>query len=177
MNIQNLCDSVDDLKKLVLLNNCFSIKMQQTIMAELCCLSKLSLPMDGFQRVSSPIGPHSSLTIFDNELDISPLPDKMQVRGFIMCFGYPSLDANGETLPDTDKNVLVHMFNYQENSFAASACKMFSLLGNPTGSDKTKILNRLVVENTGNFTVNAEGLLLLVNKNGMTLAQGMATCC
>lgn len=177
MNINNLCDSVDSTKKLVMINNCFSVKMQQTVMAELCCLSNLALPMDGFQRVSSPIGPDGMFTVFDNELDISPLTDKMQVRGFVMCFGYPSLDANGDTLADTAKNLTLHLYDHNNAHFAMSACKAFMMLGNPTISDKTKLLNRLVIENTGNFTANVEGLLLLVNKDGMTLAQGAATCC
>lgn len=177
MNLYNVCDSVDDLKKLVLINNCFSVKMQQTIMAELCCMSKLSLPMDGFERLSNPVSAYGTLTVFDNELDVSPLSDKMQVRGMILCFGYPTLDANGDAMDDTNKNLIIHMYDKDNNTMAIPACKSFILLGNPVGSDTSKILNRLVIENTGNYTLNVEGLLLLVNKNGMVLTQGIATCC
>ena len=177
MDTQNICDSVDSIKKLVMLNNCFSVKMQQTILAELCCMSKLSMPMDGFTRVSSPILPYGTLDVFDNSLDISPLPNSMQVRGIILCFGYPSLDANGEKLLDNYKNTVLHIYNNVNAPFALPVCKSFILLGNPINSDPSTILNRMIIENTGNYTLNVEGLLLLVNKNGMTLPQGSSTCC
>ena len=176
-NIQNICDSIDSLKKLVLINNCFSVRMQQTIMAELCCLSKLSMPMDGFGRVSSVVAPHSSLEIFDNGLDVSPLSDNLQTRGIILCLGYPSLDADGNPMEDAYKDATLHIYDKAGNPFAMPICKTFILLGNPVISDTSKILNRMVLENTGNFTLSVEGLLLLVNKDGMTLPQGLATCC
>ena len=39
------------------------------------------------------------------------------------------------------------------------------------------ILNRVVVENVGNFTLNVEALLTTVNKDGMVLTQGQGSCC
>lgn len=181
MNIQNICDSVDTLKRLVLIGNngsaCFSVKTGQTIMAELCCLSKLSMPMDGFERVSNPIVSHDSYTVFDNALDISPLTNKMQVRGMILCFGYPALDDNGAALDDKVKNALLHVYDKDNNTMTIPACKSFILLGNPITSDPALVLNRLVVENVGDFTLTVEGLLILVNKNGMVLTQGSSSCC
>ncbi len=177
MDIQNLCDSIDNTKRLVLINNCFSVKMNQTILAELCCLSRLAMPMEGFERVSSPVAPHATLTIFDNGLDVSPLSDKMQVRGIVMCFGYPSLDAEGDTLLDEAKNVLIHLYDKDNNHFALPACKAFIHLCNPVGNNRAMVLNRVVVENVGNFTLNVEALLTSVNKEGMVLTQGQGSCC
>ena len=152
MNLQNLCDSVDTTKRLVLINNCFSIRMQQTILAELCCLSKLALPLEGYERISNIlVAQNDTLTLFDNGLDISPLSDKMQTRGIILCMTYPTLDADGVAVNDEDKNAILRVYDAQNNSFDIPICKTFVLLGNPISSDSTKILNRMVVENTGNY--------------------------
>lgn len=177
MNIQDVCNSVDTVKKLVMLNNCFSVKAQEVIMAQLCCLGKLSLPMDGFDRISTPVLPGGYYTVFDNGLDVSPLTAKMQTRGFILCFSYPQLDADGLTLDDTDKDMVAYLYDNSGNNLAIPVCKSFIILGNPAVSDTSKVLNKLVLYNPGNFTLNVEGLLLLVNSEGMVLPQDMTTCC
>lgn len=177
MNIQNLCDSIDSIKRLALVNNCFTVKMQQTVMAELCCLSRLAYPMDGFNRLSSPVVPYGSLELFDNGLDVSPLSDNMQARGIILCISYPAKDALGEDLMDRDKNAVLHMYDASGNSFDLPVCKTFILFGNPITTDTTKLMNRMIIENTGNYTIGLEGLVMLVNKNGMTLEQGEGGCC
>lgn len=177
MDINTLCDAIDGTKKLVMINNCFSVKMQSTILAEMCCLSHLSLPLEGFSMVSSPVAPAGFLEIFDNGLDVSSLTVENQVRGVIMCFGYPATDADGEALLDRYKNVKLHLYDGAGNHFVLPACKSFMHLCNPVGNDETMILNRLVVENFGNFTLSVEAMLLTVNKNGMTLALGASPCC
>lgn len=169
MNLQNICDSVDTLKRLALINNCFSVKMQQVVMAELCCLSRLAYPVDGFVRVSDPILPNETLLLFDNANDISPIPNKAQVRGMILCLHYPREDADGAVLPDAEKLVGLRIFNSTGVEFVLPIYNTFILLGNPITKDQTTILSRAVVENTGNFTISAEGLLLTVGKDGVQL--------
>lgn len=177
MNLQNLCDSIDNTKKLEMLDNCFVIKQSDTVLAELCCLSNISLPMGGFERVSSPVAASGTMTLFDNNLDISPVSGEAQVRGVIMCVTYPSLDANGEEIESKDKNVILHLYDKDNNHFELPIAKSFVSLGNPVTDDSSKVINRIVVENPGNFTPTVEALLLTTDSDGLSLTQTEGSCC
>ena len=176
MKLQNICDSVDNLKRLVMINNCFSVKMQQVVMAELCCLSKLAYPVDGFVRVSDPVMANESMLVFDNSNDISPVPNKAQVRGIILCIHYPREDSNGATLDDTKKVANLRIFNSADEEFVLPVYNTFILLGNPVSTDQTKILNRIIVENLGDYILDVEGLLLTIGKTGVQLTP-QQNCC
>lgn len=176
MDVNNICDSVDSLRKLVLVNNCFTVKMQQTVMAELCCLSRMSIPMDGFVRISQPVLPGEDFEVFDNELGVSPYVNGTQVRGVILCFSYPSLDADGDELEDADKSATL-LFYDMLGSLSLPVYKSFMLLGNTVTSDTAAVPNKLVVRNSGNFTLGVEGLLVVSNTEGTTLQQGSSICC
>ena len=145
-------------------------------MAELCCMSKLSLPMDGFERISQQVLPGKTLSLFDNGLDMSPIAE-MQARGIILCFSYPALNSSGASLNDSDKSTILRVYNASNATIDMPVHKSFILLGNPITSDETNILNRMLVDNTGDFTLGVEGLILLVNKDGVKLDANASCNC
>lgn len=175
MDISNICESLSAVKILIMLDDCFSVKFKEKILGELCCLQDLAYPMDGFRRISTKIHSNTQFEIFDNELDLSPQDDRLQGRGVILYMHYPTLDDNGDAVEDINKSVIVRLFNKALISFDVPVYNFFSYLNNPVTDDESKMLSMINIRNDNDYTVTLEGLVILINKDGVSVdstAQG-----
>lgn len=175
-NISNICSQLGAVRKLVMIDNCFSVKFKERVLSEMCCLRGLSYPLDGFNRISETIFPNSTYTVFDNGIDTSPADNKLHARGMAVYVHYPTIDDLGDEIDDADKNVFIKLYNRSNEYFTLPLYCFFSMLGNPITDDLDMILNAVEIINNNDFKVMIEGLVLLVNKNGVTLDSAAASC-
>jgi len=174
--LTNVCNSANNLKKLVMLDGCFSIQFKEKLLAELCCLNLLAYPLDGFERNSIKISGNSSEIIFDNEFELSPIIINDYVySGVIIYVHYPTYDAVGDTIEDAVKNVIVRVTD-KTTSFDIPIYNYFSFLSNPLTQDNNKLLNSLSVVNNNDFYVNLEFLSIKIPKDGVDLTALNSGC-
>lgn len=171
-----VCQGIDDLKKLIVLDSCFSIKMKEKILAELCCLKEMSLPVDGFKRISDSVAGGATFDLFDNMLDTSTSPPSTayQVRGVIFCLSYPKTDDAGTTIADTNKTATLRIYDKQLNTIDIPVYNFFAMTNNTVLTDTDKIINKMQVVNDSadpKFNIGIEGLLLLVNPTGVKITR------
>jgi hypothetical protein len=148
------------------IDNCVTIKLREKILAKLCLDGVIS-PVDGFTQVSEKVVSGETLLLFDNNLEATPLPNKQQVRGVFIIIKYPKKDDNSETIEDINKSIDIILTNHLGVSFTLPLYNFYSLLNNPVTSDITKLVSSISIENTNNYTITVEALLLLTDKTGV----------
>ncbi len=174
--LKNVCDSANNLKKLVMLDGCFSIQYKEKILAELCCLNLLAYPLDSFERNSLKINFDSSEVIFDNEFDLSPtVINDYLYSGAILYVHYPTYKPNGDVIDDATKNVIVRLGD-RTTTFDVPIYDYFSFLSNPLTNDNSKLLNSLSVVNNNDFSVTVELLSIKVPRDGIDLTAANSGC-
>ena len=177
MNINTLCSGINDLKKLIMLDNCFSVKFKEKILAELCCLKNLALPVDGFKRDSVQMQPGTSIDLFDNMLNASPSTVDPQTRGFLIYVHYPTLDINSAETVDDDKNMTLRVYNQYDDYVDVPFYCFFGMLGNTITSDNDNVINHVEILNPSDLmVVQVEMLMILVNKSGVKMGREGIGC-
>ena len=173
---QNICESANNIKKLVMLDGCFSIQFKEKILAELCCLNTMAYPLDGFERRSEKIAANSSLVVFDNEFDLSPtVINDFVYSGAIIYIHYPTYNSLGTEIEDGVKNSIITLGN-KLTTFDVPTYNYFATLANPLTSDNTKLLNSLSIVNNNDFYINVEILAIKVPKDGLDLTAAGSGC-
>lgn len=174
--IQNVCESNNDIKKLIMLNGCFSVKFREKILAELCCLNFMAYPLEGFERRSEKIKAETSLSLFDNSFDLSPaIINEYVYCGAIVYVHYPTYDSLGDLIEDADKNVKI-VLGDTSTTFDVPVYNYFSFLSNPVSGDNTKFVNTMEITNDNLFDVTAEILTIKIPKDGMDLTAAGTGC-
>lgn len=170
-----ICQGIDDLKKLIMIDGCFSIKMKEKILAELCCLKEMSLPIDGFKRISDTVSKNSVMDLFDNMNDAQGSPPRtaMQVRGVILCMNFPKLDDMGVSIPDDTKSIKIRFYDNALSTFDLPVYNFFATTNNTVLTDTSKLINKMQIVNDNSYDVNIEGLLLLVNPGGVKITRAI----
>jgi hypothetical protein len=178
MDILNICDRLGELKLLQLFDECFRINYKSDVLAEFCCLKDLSYPVDGFDRKIDVVAANTTLTIFDNNYDeVSPVNQAQLVSRAILLFvKYPVLDSNGEEIDEENKNVGLTLFDYNNNSFTIPLFNFWSWFGNTATDNKVNLLNKVELVNNNDFDITASRLVLLGNKDGVSLDNTYPGC-
>jgi len=169
MDINNICNSLSCVKIFSFIDNCITVKLREKILAKLC-LDGVNGPVDGFVQISEKVAPGEILTLFDNSLDQSPLPNKMQSRGIFVVVTYPSKDDNNETVDDTKKSSNIIVSNKLAESFALPVYNFYSLINNPVSENTAQYVNTTSIENPNDFSITVNALILLTNKTGVSTA-------
>jgi hypothetical protein len=173
---QNICESNNDIKKLIMLNGCFSVKFKEKILAELCCLNFMAYPLDGFERRSEKIKSGATLQLFDNSFDLSPdIVNDNVYSGAIVYIHYPTYDSDGILIEDTDKNVTIVLGDVS-TTFNVPIFNYFSFLSNPLSGDNTKFVNTMAIANGNPFDITAEILTIKIPNGGMDLTAAASGC-
>jgi len=174
--VNNVCDSANGIKKLIMLDGCFSIQYREKILAELCCLDLLAYPLDGFERKSEKINADSSIIIFDNDFDLSPTVINDYVySGAIIYVHYPTYTTAGDLIDDANKNVIIRLGD-RTTTFDIPIYNFYSHLSNPITNDNSKWLNSLQIINQNGFYVNVEILTIKIPKDGVDLTAAGSGC-
>jgi len=168
MNLENICNSLDNVKKLVMIDDCFSIIQRDKILTQLCCMKNLVSPVDGYRRYSELIASNSTYVLFDNKFDISPDNTlQYQTRGFMIWVNYPTLDTGGFEVQDADLNAIIRLTNNLNISFDIPFYNFFNLLNNPITTDIMNLVNKVEIVNDNDYNINVEILTIIVGIDGV----------
>jgi hypothetical protein len=167
------------MKKLVLVDDCFSVVLRERVLAELCCFKGLASPVDSYRRMSEVIPPNSSVLLFDNKLSDDPVnaPSVVvfQTRGYIVYASYPDTDGSGVAIDDTALNLKVRITDNQAVSYDIPFYLFHTWLGNPVTTDNANLLNMVEIVNDNDFSVSIEVLMVTVHRDGVSLS-GYPSC-
>lgn len=179
MRLEDICDALAQLKLLVLRNGCFKIEQSESELAEFCCLSGLAYPLDGFEKIMITLDPNTNHEIFDNEFEINS-PNylkKLITRGVVLYFKYAETDINGEDVEDDDMNIGIKLTDTAGNEFTVPVYNFYSVLNNPTTSNNNFIINKMEIINNNDFEVTVSGLIIMGDRDGVSLSSSSSANC
>lgn len=178
MTLETICESLDNVKKLVLQQDCFAVTYKENTIAQLCCLKGMATPVDGYRRMTEFIPANSSIIAFDNKFDVVGTPLFMQTRGIILYVNYPDFDLGGGKSNDESFNIKLKFTNSLGEIFTLPVYNFFSLINNPIITDVSLLLNKVeIINDNTDINVSVEILTVVTNKDGVSIdGNGITTC-
>lgn len=172
-DLYRYCEGLSELKLLYLRDGCFRIEHKNNELTKWCCFENMAYPVDGYEKILTSVGSYSDYLLFDNQFDQdSPEPsytNKLIVRGIMFFVFYDKKNDDGEPVEDYEKNLGLKFYDVSYNEYTVPLFETYATTWNPVSDDHSKIINKMEVVNDNNFGITISGMLLLGDRNGVTL--------